>query len=138
MKIGDRVFIKGIVDEIRKDVVIIKNEGGYFGTVPGEIIDKETTVSVLPDENGYYPNVCGMCANAESELCERCGSNKNFKKAQTKIPDFYKKYAEQEPTEPLYRLITDNDNLMLLEDYKTGVRTVIEKRIVPCDDVVSR
>lgn len=48
------------------------------------------------------------------------------------------KALEQEPTEPLYRLITDSDNLMLLEDYKTGVRTVIEKRIVPCDDVVSR
>lgn len=40
MKIGDRVLIKGIVDEIRKDVVIIKNDGGYFGTVPSEIIDK--------------------------------------------------------------------------------------------------
>lgn len=40
MKIGDRVLVKGIVDEIRKDVVIIKNNGGYFGTVPSEIIDK--------------------------------------------------------------------------------------------------
>lgn len=59
--------------------------------------DQEITVSVLSDENGYYPNVCGMCANAESELCEWCGGNKNFKKTQTKIPDFYKKYVEQEP-----------------------------------------
>lgn len=37
MKIGDRVLVRGIVDEIRKDTVIIKNRGGYFGTVPEEI-----------------------------------------------------------------------------------------------------
>ncbi len=37
MRIGDRVLVRGIVDEIRKDVVIIKNKGGYFGTVPEEI-----------------------------------------------------------------------------------------------------
>ena len=39
MKIGDKVLIKGTIDEIRKDIVIIKNEGGYFGTVPSEIIE---------------------------------------------------------------------------------------------------
>lgn len=38
MKIGDRVFVRGFVDEIRKDVVIIRNEGGYFGTVESEIV----------------------------------------------------------------------------------------------------
>lgn len=37
MKIGDRVLVRGVVDEIRKDTVIIKNRGGYFGTVPEEI-----------------------------------------------------------------------------------------------------
>lgn len=37
MKIGDRVLVRGIVDEIRKDTVIIKNRGGYFGTDPREI-----------------------------------------------------------------------------------------------------
>ena len=38
MKIGDRCFVHGYVDEIRKDTVIIKNKGGYFGTDPGEVI----------------------------------------------------------------------------------------------------
>ena len=38
MKIGDRVFVHGYVDEIRKDTVIIRNNGGYFGTIPSEII----------------------------------------------------------------------------------------------------
>ena len=37
MKIGDHVYVHGIVDEIRKDTVIIRNEGGYFGTVASEI-----------------------------------------------------------------------------------------------------
>lgn len=37
MKIGDEVFVHGYIDEIRKDTVIIRNDGGYFGTVPDEI-----------------------------------------------------------------------------------------------------
>lgn len=37
MRIGDEVFIHGYVDEIRKDMVIIRNSGGYFATVPHEI-----------------------------------------------------------------------------------------------------
>lgn len=45
MRIEDRVLVHGVVDEIRKDVVIIKNKGGYFGTVPEEIekIEPEVT-----------------------------------------------------------------------------------------------
>lgn len=38
MKIGDEIYVHGYIDEIRKDIVIIKNEGGYFGTVPSEVI----------------------------------------------------------------------------------------------------
>lgn len=38
MKIGDRVYVHGHVDEIRKDTVIIRNEGGFFGTDPSEVI----------------------------------------------------------------------------------------------------
>ena len=37
MKIGDEVYIHGFVDEIRKDTVIIRNDGGYFGTVESEV-----------------------------------------------------------------------------------------------------
>lgn len=37
-RIGDEVYIHGIIDEIRKDTIIIKNEGGYFGTVADEIM----------------------------------------------------------------------------------------------------
>ena len=35
MKIGDMVFVHGYVDEIRKDTVIIRNKGGYFGKSNG-------------------------------------------------------------------------------------------------------
>ena len=37
MKIGDRCFVHGYIDEIRKDTVIIRNAGGYFGTIPSEV-----------------------------------------------------------------------------------------------------
>ena len=40
MKIGDEVYIHGYVDEIRQNVVIIRNDGGYFGTVEEEIKNK--------------------------------------------------------------------------------------------------
>ena len=37
MKIGDRCFVHGYIDEIRKDTVIVRNDGGYFGTIPSEV-----------------------------------------------------------------------------------------------------
>lgn len=36
-RIGEEVFIHGYVDEVRKDTIIIRNEGGYFGTVREEV-----------------------------------------------------------------------------------------------------
>lgn len=37
LKIGQEVLIHGYIDEIRKDTIIIQNEGGYFGTVECEV-----------------------------------------------------------------------------------------------------
>ena len=48
MKIGDEVFIHGYVNEIRKDIVIIENKGGYFGTVEEEVIVPKV------DDNEYF------------------------------------------------------------------------------------
>ena len=40
MKIGDEVYVHGYVDEIRIcGQVIIRNEGGYFGTIEEEIVE---------------------------------------------------------------------------------------------------
>ena len=51
MKIGDSIYVHGYVDEIRKDTVIIRNNGGYFGTVSSEII---AGVAVLCKECQHY------------------------------------------------------------------------------------
>ena len=37
MHIGDEVFVHGYIDEIRKDTIIIRNVGGYFGTSRDEV-----------------------------------------------------------------------------------------------------
>lgn len=37
ISIGDEVWVHGYVDEIRKDCIIIRNDGGYFETVDEEI-----------------------------------------------------------------------------------------------------
>ena len=59
MKIGDRCFVHGHIDEIRKDTIIIRNNGGYFGTDAGEVIVVSDLVhpnwisleEKLPDKN---------------------------------------------------------------------------------------
>lgn len=48
MKIGDEVFVHGYVDEIRKDTVIIRNNGGYFGTTEDEVTTMGTDDLVIP------------------------------------------------------------------------------------------
>ena len=47
MKIDDRVYVHGYVDEIRKDTVIIRNEGGYFGTVKSEIVEAQKAEDIV-------------------------------------------------------------------------------------------
>ena len=59
MKIGDEVFVHGYVDEIRKDVIIIRNNGGYFGTIEGEIVIADTPQTELTAK-------CLNCRNAKA------------------------------------------------------------------------
>lgn len=67
MKIGDEVYIHGYVDEIRNDTVIIKNEGGYFGTVEKEILPAvEINGEWIPIEKPDVP--FGLIFQ-----CDRCG-----------------------------------------------------------------
>ena len=54
MKIGDEVYVHGYVDEIRNDVVIIRNDGGYFGTVPTEIVLKDEPQTEREGEQMTY------------------------------------------------------------------------------------
>ena len=62
MKIGDRVFVRGYIDEIRKDTVIIRNAGGYFGTIPSEVITGELS-SAQPELNEW----CHDCKEYDKE-----------------------------------------------------------------------
>ena len=91
MKIGDRVFVNGYVDEIRKDIVIIRNDGGYFGTVPSEIVVGEKMPSedappVEPERKrgkwigkgseGFGIFICDNCGKLsmmEYDFCPNCG-----------------------------------------------------------------
>lgn len=96
MKIGDEVYIHGYIDEIRKEVVIIHNEGGYFGTLLNEINYSEN----LNNCEDAYP--CNTCKNNKlewfSEICDGCcrahsnyeprKTNKAEKKQPTPILDF--------------------------------------------------
>lgn len=62
MKIGDRCFVHGYIDEIRKDTIIVRNSGGYFGTAPGEVITVNDTahpnwipcIDRMPEESDDY------------------------------------------------------------------------------------
>lgn len=39
LKLGQEVWVHGYIDEIRNGVVIICNDGGYFGTIPREVCE---------------------------------------------------------------------------------------------------
>jgi hypothetical protein len=71
MKIGDRVFVRGYIDEIRKDTVIIRNAGGYFGTIPSEVIIGDLP-SAQPEHTNSWciNNWCNNCK--EIVRCEDC------------------------------------------------------------------
>lgn len=78
MKIGDEIFVHGYVDEIRQGVVIIRNEGGYFGTVEDEIRDAPSVVPTQTNANQCVQRVeyigdiekkrCRTCKHFESEF----------------------------------------------------------------------
>ena len=92
MEIGDRVFINGYIDEIRKNTVIIRNNGGYFGTIPDEVITRELPyakpkigwwiemvdadpMTGEPYVCGVYCSECGERIGCESNFCPNCGAD---------------------------------------------------------------
>ena len=91
MKIGDRIYVRGYVDEIRKDTVIVRNDGGYFGTIPSEVITGELP-SAQPEHikgrwihksqaldivRGYWATCssCGRGSFGGGNFCRECGSD---------------------------------------------------------------
>ena len=76
LKIGQEVLIYGYVDEIRKDIVIIRNEGGYFGTVSSEIKPsaEKTGHWIKENHDEYVLWRCSECgARTELDMTEGYG-----------------------------------------------------------------
>lgn len=69
LKIGQEVLIHGYVDEIRKDTIIIQNEGGYFGTVECEVTDIE------------MPNTNDVLDKIRAEIAEEAKGTMNENRA---------------------------------------------------------
>lgn len=67
MRIGDEIYIHGYVSEIRKDIIIVENGGGYFGTIPTEIVTTEEVVDLT--------EVVAMLDDIKSEIWD---SGMNF------------------------------------------------------------
>ena len=86
MKIGDRVLVHGYIDEIRKDTVIIRNNGGYFGTIPSEVITGELPSAQSERKKGGWRDhqegdwiyakcsLCGAVQDSRSNFCPNCGA----------------------------------------------------------------
>ena len=79
MKIGDECYVHGYVDEIRNDTIIIRNDGGYFGTAKPEVltVPPEYVRVVRCKDCKYYEDDIGDCIGfgdtyvAEEEYCSR-------------------------------------------------------------------
>ena len=108
MKIGDEVYIHGYIDEIRKDTIIIRNEGGYFGTVQEEISVKQEPktghwiVHEHAEEfygrvvDNYECNNCGDWYLNKTNFCPNCGCNMSENPTGSKDVIWYSKrnYSE--------------------------------------------
>lgn len=95
MKIGDEVFVHGYVDEIRKDAVIIRNNGGYFGTTEDEVwpcagFTGRWTHVYDENEKLFFRNkwVCSACGKSNtygmSDFCPYCGARMENSTRRTK------------------------------------------------------
>ena len=76
MKIGDEIYVHGFVDEIRKDTVIVRNEGGYFGTIPKEIKEVKPSFPVRePIEKQISDCIWRYLADSSWDIQDWCSDN---------------------------------------------------------------
>ena len=81
MKIGDRIYVRGYIDEIRKDTVIVRNDGGYFGTIPSEVTGElpsaqpERIKGHWIESNGLNILMKKFIEKGETwRMCDKCGA----------------------------------------------------------------
>lgn len=121
MKIGDEVYIHGYVGEIRENTIIISNDGGYFGSVPSEIVtsvkpecEKGEWIPVHPlqsNDNGAY--MCSKCKTGMWEIkpsiyhyCPNCGADMRTKETDCD----YERAVEQLEHDMLYEPTFNQDD----------------------------
>lgn len=74
MKISDEVYVHGYVDEIRNGTIIIRNEGGYFGTAPDEVMPSaQPEIIRCKDCKHYDGRPCGIVDwyNTADDFCSK-------------------------------------------------------------------
>lgn len=75
ISIGDEVWVHGYVDEIRKDVIIIRNDGGYFGTVKGEIVIADYKVDLGNGFSITANTAVTPQTDTNKVVCPNCGKS---------------------------------------------------------------
>lgn len=132
MKIGDEVYIHGYIDEIRNDTVIIKNDGGYFGTVESEVVLNQ-------------PESCGDAVSREEAkwgvFCN-CDHAKNQANAFDELPSAQPEYYDYSDIEPLWKSFAEENDINLTDTAKQlkdamwcGYRKgKADAQSEPCDD----
>ncbi len=89
MKIGEQVYVHGYVEEIRNDTVIIRNNGGYFGTTEDELVEGNALAIVRRARNVLWDNCKKFLKNNTSEehpiLEEYTESGKKYRDMTDKV-----------------------------------------------------
>ena len=97
MTLGDRVYVLGYIDEIRKDVVIIRNSSGYFGT------EKHNVFVIEGVKEREAKNKLVRCKDCAYYLHGACDNNDIYMNMTGDLigvhfepePDFYCPYGER-------------------------------------------
>ncbi len=67
MRIDDEIYVHGYLDEIRQDKVIVRNEGGYFGTVVDELVE---AIPKADYENRLKADMVAMLTKLKEEISD--------------------------------------------------------------------
>lgn len=126
IRLNDEVYVHGYVDEIRRDMVIVRNEGGYFGTV---------LIEVMPDVANTRAN---DNLTAESGISDKCMDTNDGKVAQADSrekleADVYQAAEEMEEFTHGEKFINTNKILRWLD--RQAAITERECREYPCNNI---
>ena len=105
MNIGDRIFVRGYIDEIRKDTVIVRNDGGYFGTILSEVTGElpsaqaeRTCVNCgrTVNNGGWYADGRTRCPIEEHYALPKDGYCHLWEKRNVTVDDYPERRTDEE------------------------------------------